>query len=202
DDGVKAVTLTGSDVAGSQVAEQAGKHIKKSVMELGGSDPFIVLPSADLGAAVKTAITARNINNGQSCIAAKRFIVHAQVYEEFERRFVEAMKGLRVGDPLDERTEIGPLATAQILKDLDEQVKVSVASGAKLLTGGRSLEFSDQLAGGNFYEPTVLADIPKDSPAYREEIFGPVASLFRVHDVDEALELATATTFAWGTAAW
>ena len=199
---VAAATLTGSEPAGRSVASIAGKQIKKTVLELGGSDPFIVMPSANLEEAVATAVKARTINNGQSCIAAKRFIVHAQIYEEFERKFVEAMKGLRIGDPLDERTEIGPLATAQILKDLDEQVKVSVASGAKLLTGGRRLEFSDQLAGGIFYEPTVLADIPKDSPAYHEEIFGPVASLFRVNDVDEAIELANATTFGLGSSAW
>src|SRR5438034_2620649 len=172
---VAAATLTGSEPAGRSVASIAGKQIKKTVLELGGSDPFIVMPSANFEEAVATAVKARTINNGQSCIAAKRFIVHAQVYEEFERRFVEAMKGLRVGDPLDERTEIGPLATAQILKDIDEQVKVSVASGAKLLTGGRRVEFTDELAGGNFYEPTVLADIPKDAPAYGDEIFGPVA---------------------------
>ena len=199
---VAAATLTGSESAGRSVASIAGKQIKKTVLELGGSDPFIVMPSANSEEAVATAVKARTINNGQSCIAAKRFIVHAQIYEEFERKFVEAMKGLRIGDPLDERTEIGPLATAQILKDLDEQVKVSVASGAKLLSGGRRLEFTNELAGGNFYEPTVLADIAKDSPAYRDEIFGPVASLFRVNDVDEAIELANATTFGLGSAAW
>jgi succinate-semialdehyde dehydrogenase/glutarate-semialdehyde dehydrogenase len=199
---VAAVTLTGSEPAGRSVAGIAGKQIKKTVLELGGSDPFIVMPSADLEAAATTAVKARTINNGQSCIAAKRFIVHAQIYEEFELRFVEAMKALRVGDPLDEATDIGPLATGQILKDLDEQVQVSVAAGAKILTGGHKFKADSNLAGGNFYEPTVLVDIPKDAPAYGDEIFGPVASLFRVGNVDEAIELANATSFGLGAAAW
>jgi succinate-semialdehyde dehydrogenase/glutarate-semialdehyde dehydrogenase len=197
-----AVTLTGSEPAGRSVAGIAGKQIKKTVLELGGSDPFIVMPSADLEAAVTTAVKARTINNGQSCIAAKRFIVHTQIYEEFEKRFVEIMKALRVGDPLDEATDIGPLATEQILKDLEEQVRVSVAAGAKLLTGGRKFKAGGNLAGGNFYEPTVLVDIPKGSPAYADEIFGPVASLFRVGGIDEAIELANATPFGLGAAAW
>jgi succinate-semialdehyde dehydrogenase/glutarate-semialdehyde dehydrogenase len=199
---VGAVTLTGSEPAGRSVAGIAGKQIKKTVLELGGSDPFIVMPSADLEAAVATAVKARTINNGQSCIAAKRFIVHAQIYEEFEKRFVEVMKGLRVGDPMDEATDIGPLATEQILKDLEEQVQVSVAAGAKILTGGQKFKAAGNLARGNFYEPTVLVDIPKDSPAYADEIFGPVASLFRVGGVDEAIELANATPFGLGAAAW
>jgi succinate-semialdehyde dehydrogenase/glutarate-semialdehyde dehydrogenase len=199
---VAAATLTGSDPAGRSVAGIAGKQIKKTVLELGGSDPFIVMPSADLEAATATAVKARTINNGQSCIAAKRFIVHAQVYDEFEKRFVEAMKKLRVGDPIDEATDIGPLATEQILNDLDEQVQVSVAAGAKILTGGRKFKADGDLARGHFYEPTVLVDIPKDSPAYRDEIFGPVASLFRVGNIDEAIELANATLFGLGAAAW
>lgn len=194
---VAAATLTGSEPAGRSVASIAGQQIKKTVLELGGSDPFIVMPSANFDEAVTTAVKARTINNGQSCIAAKRFIVAAQIYDEFERRFVEVMKALRVGDPLDEAVDIGPLATEQILKDVDDQVKTSVAAGARLLTGGKRL---DRL--GNFYEPTVLAGIPTDSPAYREEIFGPVAMLFRVNDIDEAIELANATTFGLGTAAW
>jgi len=160
------------------------------------------MPSADLKEAVGTAVKARTINNGQSCIAAKRFIVHGQIYDEFETGFVETMKALRVGDPMNESTDIGPLATMQILKDLEEQVQVSVAAGAKLLTGGRRLKFEDELAGGNFYEPTVLADIPKDSPAFSDEIFGPVASLFRVKDINEAIDLANATPFGLGAAAW
>ena len=202
DSRVAAATLTGSEPAGRSVASIAGKQIKKTVLELGGSDPFIVMPSADLKEAVGTAVKARTINNGQSCIAAKRFIVHGQIYDEFEKGFVEAMKALRVGDPMNESTDVGPLATKQILKDLEEQVQVSVAAGAKILTGAQRVTFEDELAGGNFYEPTVLADIPKDSPAFSDEIFGPVASLFRVKDINEAIDLANATTFGLGSAAW
>src|SRR5437660_6764934 len=202
DSRVAAATLTGSELAGRSVASIAGKQIKKTVLELGGSDPFIVMPSADLKEAVATAVKARTINNGQSCIAAKRFIVHGQIYDEFETGFVEAMKALRVGDPMNESTDVGPLATKQILKDLEEQVQVSIAAGAKILTGGQRVTFEDKLAGGNFYEPTVLADIPKDSPAFSDEIFGPVASLFRVKDIDEAIDLANATSFGLGAAAW
>jgi succinate-semialdehyde dehydrogenase/glutarate-semialdehyde dehydrogenase len=199
---VAAATLTGSEPAGRSVASIAGKQIKKTVLELGGSDPFIVMPSAKFEEAVSTAVKARTINNGQSCIAAKRFIVHEQIYDRFESEFVGAMKKLRVGDPLDEKTDIGPLATEQILNDLDEQVKVSVASGAKILTGGHRLRFDGTLALGNFYEPTVLADIPKQAPAYSDEIFGPVASLFRVKSIEEAIGLANSTTFGLGAAAW
>ncbi|HEU5239289.1 MAG TPA: NAD-dependent succinate-semialdehyde dehydrogenase [Pyrinomonadaceae bacterium] len=202
DDRVAAATLTGSEPAGRSVASIAGKQIKKTVLELGGSDPFIVMPSADFEEAVATAVKARTINNGQSCIAAKRFIVHEKIYDEFEKRFVKAMKALRVGDPLEASTDIGPLATDQILTDLDEQVRASVAAGAKLLTGGRRSELTGDLARGNFYEPTVLAGIPPETPAYRDEIFGPVASLFRVADIDKAIELANATTFGLGAAAW
>jgi len=194
---VAAATLTGSEPAGRSVAGIAGKQIKKTVLELGGSDPFIVMPSAKLDEAVTTAVKARTINNGQSCIAAKRFIVGADIYDEFERRFVAEMKALRVGDPLDESTDIGPLATEQILKDVDEQVKTSVAAGALILTGGKKLE-----RAGNYYEPTVLVNVPKDSPASCEEIFGPVAMLFRVSNIDEAIELANATTFGLGASAW
>jgi succinate-semialdehyde dehydrogenase/glutarate-semialdehyde dehydrogenase len=194
---VVAATLTGSEPAGRSVAGIAGKRIKKTVLELGGSDPFIVMPSADLAEAVTTAVKARTINNGQSCIAAKRFIVAADIYDEFERRFVAEMKALRVGDPLDESTDIGPLATEQILKDVDEQVKTSVAAGSLILTGGKKLE-----RVGNYYEPTVLVNIPNDSPASCEEIFGPVAMLFRVANIDDAIELANATTFGLGAAAW
>jgi succinate-semialdehyde dehydrogenase/glutarate-semialdehyde dehydrogenase len=194
---VVAATLTGSEPAGRSVAGIAGKQIKKTVLELGGSDAFIVMPSAELAEAVTTAVKARTINNGQSCIAAKRFIVAADIYDEFERRFVEEMKALRVGDPLDESTDVGPLATEQILKDVDEQVKTSVAAGAHILTGGRKLD-----RPGNYYEPTVLVNIPPDSPASCEEIFGPVAMLFRVNNIDEAIDLANATTFGLGAAAW
>jgi succinate-semialdehyde dehydrogenase/glutarate-semialdehyde dehydrogenase len=194
---VRAVTLTGSEHAGSDVASRAGKAIKKTVLELGGSDPFIVMPSADFEATVKTAIKARTINNGQSCIAAKRFIVHTDVYEEFARRFVAGMAALHVGDPSDEATEIGPLATESIVEELDEQVRKSVAAGARVLTGGERLR-----RAGNYYAPTVLAEIPKNSPAYAEEFFGPVALLFRVSSIDEAIELANDTTFGLGASAW
>jgi succinate-semialdehyde dehydrogenase/glutarate-semialdehyde dehydrogenase len=194
---VVAVTLTGSEPAGRSVASLAGKQIKKTVLELGGSDPFIVMPSADLNEAITTAVKARTINNGQSCIAAKRFIVAAEIYDEFETGFVSAMKALRIGDPLNEATEIGPLATEQILKELDAQVKTSVAAGAIVLTGGSKLD-----RPGNFYEPTVLVNIPPDSPTSCEEIFGPVAMLFRVKDIDEAIALANGTNFGLGAAAW
>ena len=194
---VVAATLTGSEPAGRSVAGIAGKQIKKTVLELGGSDPFIVMPSANLEAAISTAVKSRTINNGQSCIAAKRFIVHNEVYERFETQFVSEMKALRVGDPLYPETDIGPLATEQILKDVDEQVKTSVAAGAVILTGGNKLDRK-----GHFYEPTVLANIPRNSPAYTEEVFGPVAMLFRVKDINEAISLANDTTFGLGSSAW
>ncbi len=197
DSRVVGATLTGSEPAGRSVASIAGKQIKKTVLELGGSDPFIVMPSSNLDEAVTTAVKARTINSGQSCIAAKRFIVASEIYDDFERRFVEEMKGLSVGDPLKESTDIGPLATEQILKDVDDQVKTSVASGALVLTGGQKIN-----GPGNFYEPTVLANIPHDSPAYCEEVFGPVALLFRVNSIDEAIELANNTTFGLGASAW
>ncbi|HXG94403.1 MAG TPA: NAD-dependent succinate-semialdehyde dehydrogenase [Blastocatellia bacterium] len=194
---VRAATLTGSFPAGSSVASQAGKRIKKTVLELGGSDPFIVMPSANLDEAIATAVKARTINNGQSCIAAKRFIVHEKIYDEFERDFVRQMESLKVGDPMDESTDIGPLATADILDDLEKQVNETKRAGARVLTGGRRLDGS-----GFYYAPTVLANIPKDSPAYREELFGPVASLFRVRDIDEAIRIANDTTFGLGSAGW
>jgi succinate-semialdehyde dehydrogenase/glutarate-semialdehyde dehydrogenase len=197
DERVKAATLTGSEPAGASVASGAARRIKKSVLELGGSDPFIVMPSADLDAAVKIGVKARIVNNGQSCIAAKRFIVHEQIADEFQRRFVAAMEALRIGDPLDETTEIGPLATPQIVDDLEKQVQASISAGAQLLAGGRRIG-----TAGNFYAPTVLANIPKDAPAYAEETFGPVASLFRVTSVDEAIELANATMFGLGASVW
>ena len=194
---VVAATLTGSEPAGSSVASIAGKQIKKTVLELGGSDPFIVMPSANLKEAVTTAVKARTLNNGQSCIAAKRFIVASAIYDQFEHGFVDEMRALRVGDPLEENTDIGPLATPQIVNDLDEQVKKAVDSGARILTGGRRLERT-----GNFYEPTVLVDVDPSTPVSCEEIFGPVAMLFRVDDIDEAIRLANATTFGLGSAAW
>ncbi len=194
---VAAATLTGSEPAGRSVARIAGQEIKPTVLELGGSDPFIVMPSANLEDAVATGVKARTINNGQSCIAAKRFIVSAKIYDEFERRFVDQMKALRVGDPTKESTDIGPLATEQILKDVHEQVQTSIAAGAVLLSGGKRLE-----GAGNFYEPTVLASVPRNSPAYCDEVFGPVAMLFSVANVDEAIELANATDFGLGASAW
>ncbi|MHB1170390.1 MAG: aldehyde dehydrogenase family protein, partial [Longimicrobiales bacterium] len=197
DDRVRAVTLTGSEGAGSSVAERAGKRLKKAVLELGGSDPFVVMPSADLDDAVSTAVSARTVNNGQSCIAAKRFIVHQDVADEFTRRFVSAMEALRVGDPMDPETQIGPLATPAIRDELHEQVQESVRAGARVLTGGKLLD-----GVGNFYPPTVLVDIPEDSPAWKDELFGPVASVFVARDVDHALRIANATKFGLGSAAW
>jgi len=197
DSRVVAATLTGSEQAGVEVGIAAAKRIKKVVLELGGSDPFIVMPSADLDAAAATAVEARVINNGQSCIAAKRFIVHESIAADFEKKFVARMKNLRIGDPFDEKTELGPLATASAVKDLDADVQKTVKAGAKLLTGGHKLELP-----GNYYAPTVLTDIPKESPAYREEFFGPVASLFRVKDIDEAIALANDSRFGLGASAW
>ena len=194
---VRAVTLTGSEGAGRSVGAEAGENIKPSVLELGGSDPFIVMPSADLEKAVSTAVTSRTLNNGQSCVNAKRIIVHEEIADEFERRFVEQMAALRVGDPMSEETDMGPLATPQMLEDVDSQVRKSVEAGARVLTGGKPMD-----EPGNFYPPTVITDIPKDSPAYREEIFGPVASLFRVGDIDEAIHLANDTSFGLSSSAW
>jgi succinate-semialdehyde dehydrogenase / glutarate-semialdehyde dehydrogenase len=194
---VQAITLTGSEKAGSAVASTAARHIKRSVLELGGNDPFIVMPSADFESTLTTAIKARTINNGQSCIAAKRFLVADEVYDEFLLQFVERMRALKVGDPFDETTEIGPLATEHILQGVHEQVQKSIAAGAKLLTGGNRIH-----GPGFFYEPTVLVDVPNDSPAYREEIFGPVASFFRVRDAADAIEIANDTSFGLGASAW
>jgi succinate-semialdehyde dehydrogenase/glutarate-semialdehyde dehydrogenase len=197
DDRVAAATLTGSEGAGKSVASAAGQHVKKTVLELGGSDPFIVMPSADLDAAVKTAVTARTINNGQSCIAAKRFIVAESIADEFTRRFVDGMRALVVGDPMDERTNIGPLATPKIRDDLHDQVQRSTAAGARLLLGGRACD-----GPGFYYEPTVLADVTVESPAFREETFGPLAVIVRARDVAHAIELANASRFGLGSAAW
>jgi succinate-semialdehyde dehydrogenase/glutarate-semialdehyde dehydrogenase len=194
---VRAVTLTGSEGAGRAVAAAAGQAIRKTVLELGGSDPFIVMPSADVLRAASVAAKARTINNGQSCIAAKRFIVHDAVADTFLPAFVRAMEGLTVGDPLDPGTDIGPLATPQILEELDAQVRRSVALGARVLTGGHRLE-----RPGSFYAPTVLTDIPRDAPAWGEELFGPVASVFRVAGIDDAIALANGTDFGLGAAVW
>ena len=197
DERVVAATLTGSEPAGRSVASIAGKQIKKTVLELGGSDPFIVMPSANLDEAVTTAVKARTINNGQSCIAAKRFIVATEIYEEFERRFVDEMRALRIGDPMEESTDIGPLATPQIVKDLEEQVQKAVAAGARVLTGGKRPDRT-----GNFFEPTVLVDLDLKAPVSCEEIFGPVAMLFRATGIDEAIQIANATPFGLGSSAW
>jgi succinate-semialdehyde dehydrogenase/glutarate-semialdehyde dehydrogenase len=194
---IVAVTLTGSEGAGRSVASAAGKNLKKSVMELGGSDPFVVMPSADLDAAVSTAVTARMINNGQSCIAAKRFIVHDKIYDAFLRQFVAAVAAVKVGDPMDETTELGPQATAAIRDQLDEQVKASVAAGAKVATGGKKLDRT-----GYYYAPTVLTDIPANAPAASEELFGPVASVFRAKDLPDAIRIANGTSFGLGASAW
>ncbi len=194
---VVAATLTGSELAGIQVGISAAKRIKKVVLELGGSDPFIVMPSANLDAAVATAVDARIQNNGQSCIAAKRFIVAEKIADEFERKFVQRMAELRIGDPFDPNTQLGPLVNADAVTTLDADVKKTVAAGARVLTGGHPLD-----RRGYFYAPTVLADIPKDSPAYKEEFFGPVASIFRVKDVDHAIQIANDTRFGLGASAW
>jgi succinate-semialdehyde dehydrogenase/glutarate-semialdehyde dehydrogenase len=194
---VAAATLTGSEPAGRQVASQCGKQIKPTVLELGGSDPFIVMPSANLEEAAQTAVKARCINNGQSCIAAKRFIVHDSIYAEFERRFVKGMQALKVGDPMAATTDIGPLATAQIVGELDDQVKRAVAGGARLLTGGKRVS-----GPGNFYEPTALGEVPESCPVYYEEIFGPVAMLFRVSGIDEAIEVANDSDFGLASSVW
>ena len=194
---VRAVTLTGSDRAGGEVASIAARQIKKAVLELGGNDPFIVMPSADLKSAVATAIKARTINTGQSCIAAKRFILHQSIHDQFVEEFVRGIRALTIGDPSDESTEIGPLATEHILLGVDEQVQKSIAVGAKLICGGRRDD-----RPGFFYEPTVLIDVPHASPAAREEIFGPVAAFFRASDADEAIAIANDSVFGLGASAW
>ena len=197
DSRVAAVWLTGSDTAGSAVGAQAGAQIKKSVLELGGSDPFIVMPSADLSEAVRTAVRARLLNSGQSCVAAKRFIIADEVYEEFERSFVEQMKRLRIGDPFDEMTEVGPLATREALTKLEAQVNGLISSGARLLLGGHRLH-----RRGFYYAPTVLAEISNSTPVAREELFGPVALLFRARDLADAIRLANDTPYGLGASVW
>ncbi len=196
-DRIQAATLTGSEVAGASLAAAAGKQIKKVVLELGGSDPFIVLGSADLETAVSTAVTARMLNNGQSCIAAKRFIVVEEIADLFEQKLVEKFAALKVGDPMQPDTDLGPLATPNILKDLDYQVRQSVQEGAKVLIGGQRLD-----RPGNYYPATILTNIPPGSPAEKEEFFGPVALLFRVANLDAAIELANNTPFGLGASAW
>jgi succinate-semialdehyde dehydrogenase/glutarate-semialdehyde dehydrogenase len=197
DERIAAVTLTGSETAGRAVGAQAGWLIKKSVLELGGSDPFIVMASADLERAVDTAVRARCVNSGQSCIAAKRFIVADEIYDDFESRFVAGMEAMRVGDPMKDTTDIGPLATATIVDELEAQVKAATSAGARILTGGERM-----VGEGNYFEPTVLVNVPRTCPVYREELFGPVAMLFRVANLDEAIQVANDTPFGLGASVW
>lgn len=192
---IAAATLTGSEEAGVKVGSGAAKRIKKVVLELGGSDPFIVMPSANFDEAVATAVKARTINNGQSCIAAKRFIVAESIADRFEREFVARMQALKLGDPMDESIDVGPLATPDAVESLHADVQRTVQAGARILTGGKP-------GKGNFYLPTVLTDIPEDSPAYREELFGPVASIFRAKDIDDAIRVANDSKFGLGASAW
>jgi succinate-semialdehyde dehydrogenase / glutarate-semialdehyde dehydrogenase len=194
---VRAATLTGSAPAGRSIGRIAGEELKPVVLELGGSDPYVVMPSADLEQAVQTAVTARVQNNGQSCIAAKRFIVHADVGDAFEAAFVARMQALRVGDPMDEQTDIGPLANEQGLRDVEKYVTDAVSRGARVLCGGARVD-----RPGWFYPPTVVTDITPEMSMYHEEIFGPVAQLFRVNDAAEAIELANATVFGLGSNIW
>ena len=194
---IAAATLTGSEEAGVNVGAGAAKRIKKVVLELGGSDPFVVMPSANFDEAVATAVKARTINNGQSCIAAKRFIIAESIADRFEREFVARMQALRVGDPTDEKTDVGPLANPEAVKSVHEAVQNTVQAGARLLAGGKPAE-----GPGNFYLPTVLAHVPPNSPAYGEELFGPVASIFRVKDLDDAIRVANDSRFGLGASAW
>ena len=194
---VAAATLTGSEAAGSHVAATAGRYLKKTVLELGGSDPFIVMPSADVDRAVEVAVRARTINNGQSCIAAKRFIVHRDIADAFTRKFVKAMDALVVGDPMTDATQVGPLCSGQALVDLEQQVRRSVSLGARVLCGGARIE-----GPGFYFQPTVLTDIPPEAPAYTDELFGPVASLFVATDIDDAIRLANDTRYGLGASAW
>ncbi|HEY0357530.1 MAG TPA: NADP-dependent succinic semialdehyde dehydrogenase [Mycobacteriales bacterium] len=197
DDRIVAATLTGSEGAGSKVAETSGRLVKKTVLELGGSDPFIVMPSADVARAADVGTTARVQNNGQSCIAAKRFIVHTDVYDAFTDRFLQNMRDLVVGDPMDSGTQVGPVATEQGREDLEELVADAVAKGAKVLCGG---ERPDR--PGWWYPPTVIAEVTPEMRIYTEEAFGPVATLFRVTSIDESVRIANATTFGLGSNAW
>ncbi len=194
---IRAATLTGSEPAGASLAAAAGANLKKVVLELGGSDPFIVLPSADLATAVTTAVTSRMLNSGQTCIAAKRFIVHADIADAFEQQILAQFQALKVGDPLDPATAVGPLATPAILQGLVQQVQAAVDQGATLLLGGLPLA-----SPGNFFPPTILTAVPPDSAIAQEEFFGPVAMVFRVADLAAAIALANATPFGLGSSVW
>ena len=194
---VVAATLTGSEPAGRSVAAIAGDEVKHTVLELGGSDPFVVMPSADLESAVRTAVTARVQNNGQSCIAAKRFIVHTDIYDDFVAQFVSQMSALRVGDPTDPDTDVGPLATESGRDEVAQQVDAAAAAGAVIRCGGKRLN-----RPGWFYPPTVITDISRDMAIFTEEVFGPVASVYRAADIDEAIEIANASPFGLGSNAW
>ncbi|MGY0020658.1 NADP-dependent succinic semialdehyde dehydrogenase [Streptomyces sp. YJ-C3] len=200
DERVAAATLTGSEPAGRSVAAIAGDEVKKTVLELGGSDPYVVMPSADVAKAARTAVTARVQNNGQSCIAAKRFIVHEDVFEQFRDAFVDGMRALRVGDPLDESTDVGPLSSEQGRADLEELVDDAVEAGATVLCGGQRPKGLAER--GWYYEPTVLADITPQMRIHQEETFGPVATLYRVGDLDEALAVANDTSFGLSSNLW
>ncbi len=197
DDRVRAVTVTGSEDAGRALAAQAGWLLKRSVLELGGSDAFIVMPSADLEAAIAAATESRMVNCGQSCIAAKRFIVHESVFTTFLHRFAGAMEALQVGDPLRPETEVGPLVSAEALTRLEGQVNAALQAGARLITGGARM-----VGRGNYFEPTVLADLPRSAPVYREEMFGPVALVFRAQHLEEAIAIANDTPFGLGASVW
>ncbi|ELY70331.1 NAD-dependent succinate-semialdehyde dehydrogenase [Natrinema versiforme] len=197
DDRVRAVTITGSDGAGRAVAETAGSQLKKNVLELGGSDPFVVLEDAPMEQTVETAVQARLINNGQSCIAAKRFIVVDDIYDEFVDRFVDEMAAQTVGDPMDDDTDIGPQARDDLMDDLHEQVEETVEQGGELELGGEPMD-----RDGAFYPPTVLTDVPENAPADQEELFGPVATVFRVPDEAAAIEKANDTRFGLGASVW
>jgi succinate-semialdehyde dehydrogenase/glutarate-semialdehyde dehydrogenase len=195
---VRAVTLTGSEPAGRQVAEQSGRNLKKIVLELGGSDPFIVLADAPMEICLSTAVNARMINNGQSCIAAKRFIVEAKIIVRFSSDFVAAVSALKVGDPLDESNDLGPLARADLVDELERQVQESVRRGARILTGGQRLSGRP----GYYFQPTVLAEVRPGMPAYDEELFGPVAALISARDAEDALRIANDTPFGLGASIW
>ncbi len=194
---VQAVTLTGSSAVGADVAATAGRHIKKQVLELGGADPFIVLADADLDEAARTGVRARNQNTGQSCIAAKRFIVEEAVADTFVAKFAEAVRALRVGDPTDRATNVGPLARGDLREDLIRQVEGARSKGARVVTGGSSLN-----GKGYFYAPTVLDDITADSPVFKEETFGPVAAVIRARDVEDAIRLANDSEYGLGASLW